>query len=216
LLTHSVRAQQTATASAVPSDQEIREILIKRIDTEKQGVGIVAGVTEPKGRRVVSYGHLAAGDTRPLNGDTIFEIGSITKVFTTLLLTDMVRRGEVSLTDPISKYLPPDAKVPERNGRTITLQDLATHTSGLPRMPTNFAPKDATNPYADYGFDRLTQFLSTYTLTRDVGENYEYSNLGGGLLGTLLARRAGMDYEALVASRITGPLGMPGLEIALD
>lgn len=205
-----------AQAPEIPSDQYIRDILIKRIDTDKQGVGIVVGVIEPRGRRILSYGRLAAGDTRPLDGDTVFEIGSITKVFTALLLADMVRRNEVALTDPITKYLPADAKVPERNGRAITLEDLATHTSGLPRMPSNFAPKDATNPYADYGLDRLTQFLGSYTLTRDPGAQYEYSNLGGGLLGTLLARRAGMNYEALVEARITGPLGMKNTRLMLS
>jgi serine-type D-Ala-D-Ala carboxypeptidase/endopeptidase len=201
-------APAAAATPALPSDQYIRDILIKRIDTDKQSIGIVVGVIDAKGRRVVSYGSLAAGDARPLNGDTVFEIGSITKVFTALLLGDMVRKNEVALSDPIAKYLPADVKVPERNGRTITLEDLATHTSGLPRMPSNFAPKDPSNPYADYGVDRLTQFLSSYTLTRDPGAQYEYSNLGGGLLGTALARRAGMSYEALVESRITGPLGM--------
>jgi serine-type D-Ala-D-Ala carboxypeptidase/endopeptidase len=201
-------AQAAPEAPALPSDQYIRDILVKRIDTDKQSLGIVVGVIDAKGRRVVSYGSLAAGDTRPLNGDTVFEIGSITKVFTALLLGDMAKRNEVALTDPIAKYLPAGAKVPERNGRAITLEDLATHTSGLPRMPTNFAPKDPKNPYADYGFDRLMEFLASYTPTRDAGAQYEYSNLGGGLLGTLLARRAGMNYEALVESRITGPLGM--------
>lgn len=219
----NVAAQAAATpqkppteAPAIPSDQYIRDILIKRIDTDKQGVGIVVGVIEPKGRRIVSYGRRAAGDARPLDGDTVFEIGSITKVFTALLLADMVRRGEVALTDPITKYLPADAQVPERNGRAITLEDLATHMSGLPRMPSNFAPKDPTNPYADYGLDRLTQFLGSYTLTRDPGAQYEYSNLGGGLLGTLLARRAGMNYEALVEARITGPLGMKNTRLMLS
>ena len=91
----------------------------------------------------------------------MFEIGSVTKVFTSLLLADMVQRGEVALTDPIGKYLPADVKVPERNGHAITLEDLATHTSGLPRMPTNFTPKDPANPYADYSVAQLYQFLST-------------------------------------------------------
>lgn len=81
----------------------------------------------------------------------MFEIGSVTKVFTSLLLSDMVQRGEVTLTDPVVKFLPAGAKVPERGGRQITVRDLATHTSGLPRMPSNFAPKEASNPYADYG-----------------------------------------------------------------
>src|SRR5512132_4333622 len=135
-------------------------------------------------------------------------MGSATKVFTSLLLADSVRRGEVALSDPASKYLPPDVKIPERGGRQITLQDLATHTSGLPRLPSNLAAKDASNPYADYTVAQLYAFLSAYQLTRDIGSKYEYSNLGAGLLGHLLARRAGVDYETLVRTRITGPLGM--------
>ncbi len=104
----------------------------------------------------------------------------------------MVQRGEVALTDPVAKYLPPEVKMPERGGKQITLEDLATHTSGLPRMPTNFTPKDPANPYADYSVEQMYQFLSAYQLTRDIGSQYEYSNLGGGLLGHALARRAGM------------------------
>jgi CubicO group peptidase (beta-lactamase class C family) len=198
-----------------PSDAEIRKILSDRIDRDHQGVGIVVGVIEPKGRRVVSWGAMAKGDNRPVNGDAIFEIGSITKVFTSLLLMDMVKKGEVALDDPVSKYLPSSVRVPERNGKKITLQDLSTQSSGLPRMPSNFAPKDPTNPYADYSVDQLYQFLSGYQLTRDIGEKYEYSNLGVGLLGHALALRAGTSYETLVKTRITGPLEMTSTSITL-
>jgi serine-type D-Ala-D-Ala carboxypeptidase/endopeptidase len=207
---------QSPTTGAVLSDAEIRKILVERVDTHHQSVGIVVGVIEPAGRRVMAYGSRAKGDSRPLDGDTVFEIGSITKVFTSLLLADAVQRGEVALTDPVAKYLPPGVKVPERGGRSITLQDLSTHTSGLPRLPTNFQPKDPANPYADYSVEQLYQFLATYQLTRDIGAEYEYSNLGGGLLGHALARRAGMDYESLVRTRITGPLGMRRTAIALS
>jgi serine-type D-Ala-D-Ala carboxypeptidase/endopeptidase len=206
---------QSATQPAMPTDSEIRQMLVDRIDVQHQSVGIVVGVIGAEGRRVVAYGRLEKGDPRPLNGDTIFEIGSATKVFTSLLLADMVQRGEVALDDPVAKYLPASAKMPERNGRSITLVDLATHTSGLPRMPTNFTPKDLTNPYADYSVDQLYQFLSSYQLTRDIGSQYEYSNLGGGLLGHVLALRAGMSYEALVRSRICDPLGMSNTRITV-
>ena len=209
-------AAQSPQISPVPPDSEIRKILVERIDAFHQGVGIVVGVIEPQGRRVVAYGSLDKGDPRPLNGDTIFEIGSVTKVFTSLLLSDMVQRGEVALADPVAKYLPADVKVPERGGRAITLVDLSTHTSGLPRMPSNFHPKDPANPYADYSAEQLYQFLSSYQLTRDIGSQFEYSNLGGGLLGQALARRAGMDYEALLHSRIAGPLGMNSTGITLS
>ena len=207
---------QSPPNSPVPPDSEIRKILVERVDTFHQGVGIVVGVIEPQGRRMVAYGSLNQGDPRPLNGDTIFEIGSATKVFTSLLLADMVQRGEVALADPVAKYLPADAKVPERGGRAITLVDLSTHTSGLPRMPSNFNPKDPANPYADYTTELLFQFISSYQLTRDIGSQFEYSNLGGGLLGQALAHRAGVDYEALVRSRITGPLGMNSTGITLS
>ncbi|MGA2843368.1 MAG: serine hydrolase domain-containing protein, partial [Steroidobacteraceae bacterium] len=208
-------AAQSAPQTAMPSDSEIRQILVDRIDVQHQSVGIVVGVIGSEGRRIIAYGHLEKGDPHPLNGDTIFEIGSATKVFTSLLLADMVQRGEVALDDPVAKYLPPGVKVPERNGRAITLVDLATHTSGLPRMPTNFTPKDPGNPFADYSVEQLYQFLSGYQLARDIGSQYEYSNVGGGLLGHVLARRAGMDYEALVRSRICDLLGMNSTRITL-
>jgi D-alanyl-D-alanine-carboxypeptidase/D-alanyl-D-alanine-endopeptidase len=211
-----VAIAQPAPESAVPTDSEIRKILAERIDTARQSVGIVVGVIEPKGRRIVSYGNLEKGDSRPLNGDTVFEIGSITKVFTSLLLADMVEHGEVSLTDPVAKYLPDGVKMPEGGGRAITLQDLSTHTSGLPRLPTPFKPRDPANPYADYSVEQLYQFLSSYKLTREVGSKFEYSNLGGGLLGHALARRAGVNYETLVKSRVCGPLGMSSTGITLS
>ena len=205
-----------AFAQSIVPDAEIRKLLVERIDTRKQAVGIVVGVIDSNGRRIVSYGSFAKTDPRLLNGDTLFEIGSITKVFTSLLLADMVQRGEVALADPVSKYLPSTAKVPERGGRSITLQDLATHTSGLPRLPANMSPKDRGNPYADYTVEQLYQFLSSYELPRDIGSKYEYSNFGGGLLGFALARRAGADYEALVRSRICDPLGMSNTRITLS
>jgi CubicO group peptidase (beta-lactamase class C family) len=173
-----------------------------------QSVGIVVGVIDSGGRRVVAYGNLDQGDPRLLDGDTVFEIGSITKVFTSLLLTSMVEQGEVQLSDPAANYLPATVQVPEREGRQIQLQDLATHTSGLPRMPTNVHSNDAEDPFADYSVRELYEFLSTYRLPREVGSRFEYSNLGGALLGHVLAQRAGMDYGALVQSRITEPLGM--------
>jgi CubicO group peptidase (beta-lactamase class C family) len=195
------------------SDQEVRQLLAERI-ASRHDVGVVVGLIDPKGRRVIAQGSFSHADPRPVAGDTLFEIGSVTKVFTTLLLADMVRRGEVALDDPVARFLPPDVKVPER-GRAITLQDLATHTSGLPRLPTNFAPRDFTNPYADYSVEQLHQFLSGHALTRDVGAQYEYSNLGMGLLGHVLARRAGTGYEALVVSRIATPLGLTSTRTTL-
>ena len=205
---------QDSAALAPLSDRTIQELLRHRIESDRKGVGIVAGVVTDSGASVVAYGACCGEGTGAGDGQTIFEIGSITKVFTAILLADMVHRGEVRLDDPISKFLPAQVTTPTRDGRAITLVDLATHTSGLPRMPANHDPADPSNPYADYTVAMLYEFLSTYQLPRPVGSQMEYSNLGYGLLGHVLARRAGTDYESLVRARILQPLGMTHTGIA--
>jgi serine-type D-Ala-D-Ala carboxypeptidase/endopeptidase len=206
----------TQAASELPTDAAIKDNLALRIDRQRDGVGIVVGVIDRDGRRIVAHGRYKRGSRRQVDGDTLFEIGSNGKVFTSLLLSDMVRRGEVRLDDPVAKYLPDGVRVPERGGRRITLVELATHTSGLPRMPSNFAPKDRHNPFADYTVEQLYAFLSGHTLTRDIGARYDYSNVGVGLLGHALARRCGTTYEHLVHDRITGPLAMRDTAIKLS
>ncbi len=206
---------QPRPARAEVTDAEVKSILQDRIERAKKSVGIVVGLVDEKGTRVITYGKPSQDSKQTLDGNSVFEIGSVTKVFTATLLADMVERGEVSLSDPISKYLPKAVKPPTRDGKEITLIDLATQTSGLPRLPTNFKPKDPKNPYADYSVDQMYEFLSGYTLTRGIGEKYEYSNLGVGLLGHVLALRAGTDYETLVRKRISGPLKMTDTKITL-
>ena len=192
----------------LPMDEQVRDILRERIDLEKRGVSIVVGRVDENGSRVVAYGRLARDGSREADGTTIYEIGSVTKMFTDLVLADMVQKGEVKLDDPVARYLPKDVKVPARNGRQITLLDLATHRSGLPRMPDNVHPQNAANPMADYTFGQLSSFLASYELTRDIGSRMEYSNLGLGLLGCALAQAAGKSYDSMVEERVCQPLGM--------
>ncbi|MGB6268753.1 MAG: serine hydrolase, partial [Olleya sp.] len=135
--------------------------------------------------------------------------------FTTTLLALKVNNGEMSLDDPISKYLPKSVKVPTRNDKEITLLHLATHTSGLPRMPDNWSPANPDNPFADYTFKNLYDFISNYTLTRDIGAEYEYSNLGMGLLGHILELQSGKTYEQLVIDNIANPLKMNDTRLVL-
>ncbi len=209
-------AQQNPTGKAtgwtIPSDGEIRRLLASRPDLS--GVGIIVGVLEPGGRRVVSHGKVGAGDERPLTGETVFQIGSVTKVFTGLLLADMVVRGEVALDDPASTYLPSGVRMPQR-GRPITLIDLSKHWSALPSMPTNFSLTAAPNPYEAYSEQQLYEFLSGFELPREPGTQ-AYSNLGVALLGRLLARRAGIDYETLLKRRVLDPLGLRSTSITLS
>jgi len=197
----------------MPTDADIRAMLLRRVATGKNP-GIVVGIYENGTTRVVALGRSGAPNDS-LDGNTVFEIGSITKVFTSTLLADMAARGLVSLDDPVAKYLPASVRVPSRNGRSITLLDLATQHSGLPRLPDNMKPADPDNPYADYTREQMYEFLSRYELTRDPGATFEYSNLGVGLLGDALSLRAGTSYEALVLDRILQPLGMRDTRITL-
>lgn len=205
---------QSAPDSTFLSDAALREILTERVNA-KQALGIVVGTIGPRGPRVIAVGDIDTNDNRQVSGDTIFGIGAITEIFTSLLLEDMAQRGEVALADPVEKYLPKTVTMPER-GRKITLQDLATHVSGLPRNPTNLSPKDLKNPYADYTTKQLYQFLSSYHLDREPGSTWEYSNLGPGLLGQVLALRSHQTYESLVRTRITGPLAMKSTGITFS
>lgn len=199
-----------------PNPAAIRAILQERIDKNRKSVGIVVGVINAKGSQVIGYGKPSKERGQEPDGNTVYEIGSITKVFTAILLQDMVERDEVSLNDPISKFLPKSVKAPTKDGKAITLLHLATHTSGLPRLPDNLDMKNADNPYADYTVEQMYDFLSRHQLTRGIGEKHEYSNCGAGLLGHILALKAGMDYEALVTKRICAPLKTSSTAIKLS
>lgn len=215
-LTIIVAGSLSAQSSPVLSSaSEIHKILVDRIGTENNGVGIVVGVVGPEGRRIISYGRRNADDTGPLDGDTVFEIASVTKVFTALLLADMVERKEVALADPVAKYLPADFKVPEHNRRAITLVDLATHTSGLPFMPEN-APALNDPAAAKYSTADLKQYLASYQIKRDIGAEWDYSNLGYWLLSEALSSRAELGYEDLVRTRVLAPLKLTNTDFALS
>ena len=178
--------------------------------------GIVVGIVSPGGETYLAHGVLAIGKPGAVGEDTIFEIGSITKTFTGLLLADMARRGEVQLDDPVRKYLPEGVKPPSSDKREITLLDLATQRSGLPRLPANFAPADPSDPYVDYTPERLAAYLAKATLDHPVGSTYAYSNFGAGLLGYALSRAAKTDYGTLVRERIAVPLGMTVTALDVD
>lgn len=214
----TVPAQSPATSvssvRAFPSDSAVLALIRQRVE-EKRSAGIVVGLLEPDGRtRVVAYGDPGPG--RPaLDGNSVFEIGSISKVFTSTALAELVQQGKVSLDDPVQKYLPSSVHVPSRNGKQITLGTLSEQNSGLPRMPSNFHPANPANPYADYGAQQLYEFLNGYELTRDPGAEFEYSNVGVGLLGLALARATGQSYEELERSLVWSPLGMAHTAITL-
>jgi D-alanyl-D-alanine-carboxypeptidase/D-alanyl-D-alanine-endopeptidase len=218
-------ASPTAEPSITPSPtvqkectnlipESIKDVIRERVD-QGLNVGIVVGIVNPCGREVFSYGKTAMTGGQAVDENTVFEIGSISKVFTATLLAEMDQLGEVSFEDPIELYLPPNVTAPTFNDRSITLIDLATHTSGLDIIPENLAPADEYNPYADYTVEQLYEALSSTSLDHEIGSQYEYSNLGMGLLGHILSLQTGLTYEQLVVERIANELGMPDTRVTL-
>ena len=190
-----------------PTTLEIQALVERQIEA-RTTPGLAVGIVDREGAlQMVFGGFHREGGTVPIDADTVFEIGSISKVFTTLLLAQMEAEGLVGCDDPVQGLLPEEL-VLTVNEQPITLEHLATHTSGLPRMPSNFAPADPLNPYADYDVDSMHAFLSTHAPARAPGGDSAYSNLGMGLLGHAIALRAGTTYDELLRDRICTPLGM--------
>lgn len=199
---------------------DVKKVIRENVDNGKHEsifVGIVdANNSSNNNSKAVDYyyyGHTtttADKDGKPIDENTIFEIGSVTKVFTTLILADMIHRGEAKLDDTIDKFLPNEDEgvdLPSKYENGITLFDLATHTSGLPRDADNFPVWDF-DAYPDYDEEELYEYLSGLDLPRDVGSEYEYSNVGVSLLGHLLSLEVDKSYEQLLQERILNKLKM--------
>ncbi len=206
----------SAQARGASGDEPIRQVLMKIVGSRSPSGGAIAAIVDENAVRTVVHGSSGAPGVE-LDGQTVFEIGSVTKVFTALLLTDMAARGEGALDDPLAKYLPPGVTLRER-GRPITLLDLANYNAGLPPLPGNLPPRwwESPNPFVNYTADDLYAFMSGYQPEDAPGGRFVYSSLGFALLGQALARRAGKSYEALVFERICEPLGLSQTRILLS
>lgn len=178
--------------------------------------GMCAGVVHGERTYVLGVGRKSIADKAPPDADTEYEIGSITKTFTSAALASLVEEGQIGIDDPVASLLP-GWIVPERGGRTITLRDLATHRSGLPRMPDEPMPgavvdgllfRGMVQPYRHGTAAFVRGFLAAYQLPRMPGAEDEYSNLGAGLLGYALGQKTHQSYEEMVRQRILTPLGM--------
>ncbi|MEL6106515.1 MAG: serine hydrolase [Planctomycetota bacterium] len=152
----------------------------------------------------------------PPSDETLYEIGSVSKVFTGILLADAISQGQMKLEQPAEELSPAGETLPSRNDKKISLKHLSTHMSGLPSMPSNMTLKENVNPFEDYDSKKGLDFLQSYQLTRDPGESYEYSNFAVSWLGFLLSNRAGKSFDALMKDRITAPLGMANTTVPLD
>ena len=197
------RSEAPPPPPEIPED--VKTEIRFRVDSG-YNVGIVVGLVDAGGATYYSYGATAAGSGVVPTEDTVFEIGSITKAFTALMLVELASRGELSLDDTISRHLPP-AALPPDGGESISLADLATHTAGLPRLPDNLRPTDPERPYAGYTVSDLYRYTSRFRPPSSP-PGYSYSNVGYGLLGHVLERRTGKSYDELVSGIVAGELGM--------
>ncbi len=183
--------------------------MLRRLDlaAEDGGAGIVIGVSEHGVRRVITYGAAKA--------DSLFEIGSISKTFTGLLLAQMAVQGKLDLRDHVRDLLPPGAAAAPA-GYEITLLDLATHHSGLPPMPDNPGPGNVREKFTNYRASDLYAFIKHHGLGKPTNPQFLYSNLGFTVLGAALTNRARTPYPDLLRREITGPLGMQDTVISLS
>lgn len=201
------------TFAQIPMDSI--KAIIEREVANKRSKSIIVGIVDANGRYMVSAGIKSDKDPFAPDNNTMYELGSIGKLFTTLLLAEMSLKGELNYNDPVSKYLPQYVKVPSKNGKQITLLHLSTHRSGLGRMPYNLDPKDLENPTADYSAEQLYECISNTELNRDIDSKWSYSNIGYGLLGQALMRVSGKSFAALLKQKITTVLNMKNTMIEL-
>lgn len=199
-----------ATAASPPPDRGLER---QRLDAVARPLvqngylrSVVIGLLDSTGPRVYGYGQFGpATDSATPDGDTVFEIASITKTFTATLLAEMAERNEIALDDVVSKYLPESVKLPQTD-KPMTLAAIATHHSGLPRLPSNLKPRGWDDPYAEYDSKKLYAYLPGAKVHPTA--TFEYSNLAYSMLGHALSRRAGKSYEELLVDHIAKPLGM--------
>jgi serine-type D-Ala-D-Ala carboxypeptidase/endopeptidase len=204
-----------ADSKPPPDPRAALEPLATSLITRDYCVGITIGLISPNAPpRVLAWGETAKGNGKLPDGNTVFEIGSVTKVFTSLLLAEAVIDKQLTLDTPVASLFAGHPKLPAGK-RPITLLDLATHTSGLPRMPSNLHPADDGNPYVDYTTEQLFTYLAGATLDREPGARYEYSNLGVALLGQALAQRSKTDWPSLVTAQVIRPLAMTSTMVTL-
>ncbi|MBB1261220.1 serine hydrolase domain-containing protein [Streptomyces alkaliterrae] len=192
---------------------------MRHSDSLDELVRRTAHALSAKRRGAVVVGAIRGDDSAVHGADpaTLFEIGSVSKTFTSLALATLVTQEQVSLQAPLYKLLPHGAAVPGRSGEPIRLQHLACHTSGLPKLPRGLMPRGlfSKDPYAGCTTPFLLDGLPRTRLRSTPGTRFHYSNLGAGLLGLALAHHTGQDYDTLIRTEVTDPLKLVDTAVAL-
>jgi serine-type D-Ala-D-Ala carboxypeptidase/endopeptidase len=198
------------------TDGALAGTVAKRFAGDRTGACIAAAVIDrfegsqsSQISRALVCADPSAKQQRALDGQTAFEIGSVSKTMTAMLLADLIDQGKLAIDDPVAQHLPAGTRVPSFAGAPIRLAHLVTHTSGLPGLPSRLTIADPDNPYASFTEDELLASLGDIpALMQAPGSHYAYSNFGGMLLSYVVARTAGTDFESLLRERLLAPLDM--------
>lgn len=201
----------TVLRAAPPADIESQ---LSQAQAGQPG-GIAVAWVDAAGARFLQTGRFAADDARPITPDTQFEVGSVTKVFTSLLLAESERAGKVRRDDPAAKYLLPAGDPDQDKLAKITLLSLATHSSGLPRLPSNMTTASAANPYASFDRAALIEALRRDGAVAPAGRVTAYSNFGVAVLGEALGAAWGTSYAEALAAQVLQPLGLKATTLGL-
>ena len=204
ILAIGIMTAHSAKAENVLRD-DVRQTLLQLVESG-QVRAAVAGGWQGGTQQFETFGRASASGQQPPDANSVFEIGSISKVFTALLIESQVAHNRLSWDGSIAEYLP-DAALSNSQVAAITLRELATHTSGLPRLPDNMPMSDPFDPYAGYDRDLLLAWLQGHDPDA-LDRSYAYSNLGAGLLGMIAGEAAGSDYARAMRTEVLEPLGM--------
>lgn len=213
LLVGSIAMTVSAIAAAgTLDDAGLARLVDARLAGDRTGACMAVAVVE---QDTVARTFRCAGsaDIGRIGADSAFEIGSVSKTMTSVLLADLIGQGKAALDDRLADYLPPGTRVPEFEGKPILLRHVVTHTSGLPALPSRLGAADMNDPYANLTEQALLDSLADVTLHAAPGSAFEYSNFASMLLSCAVARRAGEDFETLLRQRLFAPLGMDGAYI---
>lgn len=217
------------TPAVSPQESDAIQKMLQSYVKKGDAVGNIIGLISPAGKSIIAAGHISEDSRIQPDGDTFFEVGSISKIFTLVLFEDEVERGRMGVNDPIIQYFPSDMPFPKRKkvnvdfsitystDKQVTLLNMANHTSGFPRdpepwqMPHGWNPKDPSN----VSLEMMKDFLGRFTFDRDPGEKFEYSNLNIALLGYAIACREKIDFDQLLNQRVIQPLGLKDSHLSL-
>lgn len=193
------------------------EILVKNEMEGKKMPGIAIGIV--KDQKIIfekTFGFLDVENRIPTETTTVYQIGSVTKMFTGHVLASLIDEDKISLSDDLADYFPDSLGLPvSSNSQAVTIRDIATHSAEFPRYPENLQRVDP-DPILGFSVEELYNGIELVKIHTTIGERYQYSNFGYGVLGTALENLTGRSLNELMATYIFEPAEMRSSSLSLN